>query len=404
MQSEARGPLFSIPFARGCAEKGHVTSSAPRVGRWFRFNLWVHRWASLVATLPFLVLCVTGIVLIFHEEIDAALGVVPTNAAPTESRLADCMANVARDFPDQRVLSVGLEPEEHPGVFLVVVGPPTDTGFDHVHLAFYELGTGKLLGDSDPSKTFTGVILKLHAEWFLGPAGRLLGALLGLLVMASLLSGLVIYAPYMRKVAFGVIRRGRGARLTQLDLHNVIGAVVLGWAFVVAATGFLLGFSQVAFGVWQYTDLATLRAEYAHEEPVDVRAPPAPVARVIGEMEAKAPPGWGVRSVIFPGTEFTTPRHYGVVMGGSEGLDARLLDVTLVDAATGDVVRKVEMPGYLQAIFLSEPLHFGNYGGLALKVFWTMCSLMTLFITANGAWLFFDRRRARKLVAKEVAA
>ncbi len=374
-----------------------------RVGRWFRFNLWLHRWASLVATLPFLVLCVTGIVLIFHEEIDAALGVVPTNAAPTEARIVDCMNNVARDFPDQRVLSVGLDPEAHPGVFLVVVGPPQDTNFDRAKLAFYDLGTGHLLGDADPSKTFTGFILKLHAEWFLGPAGRLIGALIGLLVVASLLSGLVIYGPFMRKVAYGVVRRDRGARITQLDLHNIIGAVVLGWALVVAFTGFLLGFSQVAFGVWQYTDLAELRAAYAHEEPVDVRAPPAPVAAVIGALEAKAPPGWGVRSVLYPGTEFTTPRHYGVIMGGSDGLDARLLDVTLVDAATGLALRKVEMPAYLQALFLAEPLHFGNYGGFALKIFWTLCSLLTLFITANGAWLFFDRRRARALAVQEAA-
>lgn len=384
-----------------------VTASAfeqPRPGvkpsRWFRTNLWVHRWASLVATLPFLVLCVTGIILIFHEEIDATLGVVPTNMAPTETRIVDCMANVARDFPDQRVLSVGLDPEGHPGVFLAVVAPPSDTGFDHARLAFYDLGTGRLLGDSDPSKTFTGVILKLHAEWFLGPIGRLLGALIGLLVVASLLSGFVIYAPYMRKVVFGVIRRGRGPRRTQLDLHNFIGALVLGWALVVSATGFLLGFSQVAFGVWQYTDLAKLRAEYAQEPPLDVRAPPAPVARLIGELETKAPPGWGVRTVIFPGTEFTTPRHYGVVMGGSEGLDARLLDVTLVDAGSGEVLRKIEMPNYLQALYLAEPLHFGNYGGLLLKVFWSLCSVLTLFITANGAWLFFDRRRARKLAAQ----
>lgn len=153
-------------------------TTRPEVTRWFRFNLWVHRWSSLVVTLPFLVLCVTGILLIFHEELDAALGVVPKNTAPTHARLAECMIRVARDFPDQRVLSVGLDPEGHPDVFLVVVGPPSDTGFDHARLTFYDLGIGRHLGDSDPSKTFTGVLLKLHAAWFLGPAGRLLGALL----------------------------------------------------------------------------------------------------------------------------------------------------------------------------------------------------------------------------------
>ena len=157
-----------------------------RPSRWFRANLWIHRWASVVATAPFLVLCITGIPLIFHDELDAALGVVPANTAPTEARIADCMASAARQFPDQRVLSVGLDPEEHPGVFLVVTGAPAETGFDHAKLRFFDLGSGELLGDSDPSKTLTGKLLELHAEWFLGPVGRLLGALVGLLVVASL--------------------------------------------------------------------------------------------------------------------------------------------------------------------------------------------------------------------------
>ncbi len=365
--------------------------------RWFRFNLQVHRWASLVATLPFLLLCVTGIVLIFHEEIDAAMGVVPTNTAPTEARIADCMESATRDFPEHRILSVGLDPEGHPGVFLVVTAALNETGFDHAQLRFYDLGTGKLLGDADPSKTLTGKILELHAEWFLGPIGRLVGALIGLLVVASLLSSLVIYGPYMRKVVFGSIRRARGQRLTQLDLHNFIGAVVVGWAVVVSITGFLLGFSSVAIGVWQYTDLGALRREFESAPAVDFRAPPTSVTEVIRTVEATARPGWGVRSVIFPGTDFTTPRHYGVLMGGSEGLDARLLDVTVVDAETGEVTRKLEMPAYLQSVFVAEPLHFGNYGGLPLKLFWTLCSLLTLFITGNGAWLFFDRRRSRSL-------
>src|SRR6184192_762071 len=44
---------------------------------WFRLNLWLHRWSSLIATPFFLILCITGTVLIFHEEIDRALGYVP---------------------------------------------------------------------------------------------------------------------------------------------------------------------------------------------------------------------------------------------------------------------------------------------------------------------------------------
>jgi uncharacterized iron-regulated membrane protein len=72
-----------------------------------------------------------------------------------------------------------------------------------------------------------------------------------------------------------------------------------------------------------------------------------------------------------------------------------LFRVAAIDAATGEVAAAVQPPAYLKAIVLSQPLHFGDYGGLLLKLLWTLCSWLTLFITANGAWLWWDRRRRR---------
>lgn len=366
--------------------------------RWFRVNLWLHRWTSLIATLPFLVLCITGTVLIFHEEIDHALGVVPEARPSTEAQrpLAAGIAAARAAYPGERVLSIGVDPDHHPGVQLIVTAPNADTNFDRAQLRFADLATGALIGESDPGKTLTGFLLELHAQWFLGPVGELIGALIALLVLISLLSGLVVYAPYVRRLAFGVLRRGRGPRLLQLDLHNLIGAVVLGWALVVTLTGFLLGFSTVAIGVWQMTELGGLRDFAARMAPVDVRAPPADVDRVMTVATAAARPGWAVQSVIFPGTDFSTPRHYTVLLGGSAGIEQRLFGVMIVDAATGELALVPEVPAYLTAISLSEPLHFGDYGGLPLKLLWTACTWLTLFITANGAWLWWDRRRRRR--------
>lgn len=378
------------------------TPEATGSSRWFRTNLWLHRWTSVAATLPFLILCLTGTVLIFHEEIDTALGVLPVSKAG-ESNIAQCMETLARIAPDQRVLSLGLDPVGHPGVLLAVVADPGETGFDRARLVYFDLATGRLLGDENPAETLTGFILELHAEWFLGPLGRLLGAAIGVLVVISLLSSLVIYAPYMKKLAFGTVRRARGARLTQLDLHNLCGAVVIGWALTVSITGFLIGFSNVALAAWQLTDLAEVRREFSNSPTVDVRQPPVSPERAITAALQRAPSGWGVSSVIFPGTDYTTPSHYGVLTTGSSGLDARLIKATLVDANTGEVARQIELPFYLQAIFVSEPLHFGDYGGLPLQLLWTACNLLTLFIVGNGAWLFFDRRRARGLLREHAA-
>ncbi len=384
-----------------------AVTKQPGTSRWFRFNVWLHRWTSLIATIPFLILCLTGTVLIFHEEIDELMGVVPVSQSDMtlpQRPLAEAVNTALAAFPDERVISIGVDPDHHPGVQLLITAPIGDTTFDNATLRFADLITGELIGESNPAQTLTGFLLELHAQWFLGPIGELIGALIALLVLISLLSGLVVYAPYVKRLAFGVLRRGRGPRLLQLDLHNFIGAIVLGWALVVTATGFMLGFGTVAIGLWQMTELADMHEEARRMEPVDPRTPPADVDRVFAAAMTTAPPGWSVSSIIFPNTDFSTPRHYTALLVGSEGADASLFRVAIVDGLTGEVAVAPEVPGYLTAIALSEPLHFGDYGGLPLKILWTLCTWLTLFITANGAWLWWNRRQRRNLRTAAAAA
>lgn len=368
----------------------YKTTGAAGTSRWFRFNLWLHRWTSLIATVPFLVLCLTGTVLIFHEEIDHAMGVVPEVAqAATQRPMFDSVATVAAHNPDQRILSVGME-DDHPGVLMVATAPPEDRGYDRSVYHFTDLATAQTVGGVNLEDTLTGFLFTLHANWFLGPIGELIGAVIALLVLLSLVSGLVVYAPYVKRIAFGVLRRGKGARLLQLDLHNFFGAVVLGWAMVVTITGLMLGFGALAEGIWQANELPRLQAEFGGA----IKDPRKPTASVdqAWQAAAKAVPDGKVLSVIWPDTDYSTQRHYTVFLSGKEG---RMYTIVLVDGDTGSVAAVKQPPLYLQAIWLSQPFHFGDYGGLPLKLLWTACVWLTLFITANGAWLWWDRRRRR---------
>ena len=245
----------------------------------------------------------------------------------------------------------------------------------------------------DLEKTLTGFLFTLHANWFLGPIGELIGAVIALLVLLSLLSGLVVYAPYVKRIAFGVLRRGKGARLLQLDLHNFIGAIVLGWALVVTITGLMLGFGTLVQGLWQAKELPRLQAEFGGAI-ADPRKPTATPDQA-WQAAAKAVPDGKVLSVIWPDTDYSTQRHYTVFLSGKEGLKERMYQIALVDGETGQVATVKPPPWYLQAIWVSQPFHFGDYGGLPLKLLWTLCVWLTLFITANGAWLWWDRRRRR---------
>lgn len=376
------------------------TAKAASAGGWFRFHLWLHRWTSLIATIPFLILCLTGTVLIFHDEIDAALGVLPPSPGLAEQQqpLAKAIDNTLAAYPEEKVAIIGLDPDDHPGLLLIGTVPLDDSSFTRMTRRFAQLATAELTAEHEvEGGTLTSFLFELHAQWLLGDAGALLGALIALLVVLSLLSGLVVYGPHARRVAFGAFRRGNGPRLLQLDLHNFIGAVVLAWALVVALTGLFLGGGTIITGIWAQNQLKNYQPDDSSIA-VDVRNPPVTADEVSRAALTAAPPGWSVEVIFWPGMDFTSDHNYAVRIKGS-GLDERLFRVVLVDATNASVIRTVELPWYMKVIAISQPLHFGDYGGLPLKLLWTACTWLTLFITANGAWLWWARRGKRRATA-----
>jgi uncharacterized iron-regulated membrane protein len=65
----------------------------------------------------------------------------------------------------------------------------------------------------------------------------------------------------------------------------------------------------------------------------------------------------------------------------------------LVDAKTGKLAAVVKMPFYLRALEVSRPLHFGDYGGLPLKILWVVFDLLAIVVLISGLYLWFDCRK-----------
>jgi uncharacterized iron-regulated membrane protein len=101
--------------------------------------------------------------------------------------------------------------------------------------------------------------------------------------------------------------------------------------------------------------------------------------------------------VAYPGTLFSSEHHYAVFMRGTEPLTARLFKPVLVDAQTGLVTDSRELPWYVTALLVSQPLHFGDYGGMPMKVIWALLDLITIVVLASGLVLFAKRRRTSGL-------
>ncbi len=82
---------------------------------------------------------------------------------------------------------------------------------------------------------------------------------------------------------------------------------------------------------------------------------------------------------------------------------ARLIEPVLVDAETGQVAAIRTMPWYITALSLSQPLHFGDYGGILLKILWALLNLITVFVLVSGLYLWWNKRKlsVEQLLTKE---
>jgi len=360
----------------------------------------VHRWTSLICSLFLLVLCLTGLPLIFGDEIDGWLNPHPPyEVLPAGTPMAglDGIVHTARGrYPGEIVTSLFIDDDE-PQIIVHLSTSWAEVMKDHpdsTHYIRFDARTAKVLEDGGTraaqKKTFIGVMLDLHRAMFAGLPGELFLGFMGLLFVLAIVSGVLLYGPFMKKLDFGIVRKERSSRLRWLDLHNLLGIVTLAWMFVVGMTGIMNELSTPLFGLWQMTDVKAMLAPY--------HGKPAPSPDEMGSVQAaydtahEALPGMTVTSVVFPGAPFASSQHYLLWAKGNTPLRSRLFSPVLVDGRTGRLSALVKMPWYLRTLEVCRPLHFGDYGGMPLKVLWTLFDVATIVVLISGLYLWWARR------------
>jgi uncharacterized iron-regulated membrane protein len=350
----------------------------------------VHKWTSLISTLFLMMLCITGLPLIFYHEIDHALGNSvdpPEMAAATQRASLDTIvAAAAARRPSDAVQFVYRDPDE-PDAWYITLGETIDAPEVSAYYT-YDARTGALLHEYPLSQGFMYVLYRLHYDMYAGLGGTLFLGLMGLLLAVSLVSGVVVYKPFMAKLPFGTVRKERSARVRWLDLHNLLGIATVVWLFVVGVTDVINTLAIPIFAQWQSTELGTMMADYRGAPPV---AGQTSVESALAAARAAAP-GTDVSFIAFPGNPYATPHHFVAFMQGTEPLTSKLLTPVLVDAGTSEVTAQAHMPWYVTALLLSQPLHFGDYGGLPLKILWALLDVIAIVVLGSGVYLWVAKR------------
>jgi uncharacterized iron-regulated membrane protein len=317
-----------------------------------------------------------------------------TPSADLDKLLANALANSSLKAPHFLIWD-----RDDPNVMFVSVGESITSDPTNNRFVRMDTHTGGYLDSPDVTGRFTNIMLRLHVDMFAGLPGKLFLGLMGILFCVAIISGIVVYAPSMRKLDFGAYRSQRPRIVRWLDIHNLAGILLVMWTLVVGFTGVINTWADLVLKMWQYGQLAEMTAQYRD------RPPPTKLTSVQAAVDvaARAVPGMTPSFVAFPGTVFSSKSHYIVFLKGDTPVTSRLLKPALIDAETGKLTDSRDMPWYVTTLFISQPLHFGDYGGLPLRILWALLDVLTIIVLGTGVYLGLRRRKAGVSVERAVA-
>lgn len=351
----------------------------------------IHTWTSLVSMLFLLMLCVTGLPLIFHHEIDELFEEeisAPPMAANTPRASLDRVVEAAQKlYPGQFILF--MQPSQTEPVVSVATSSTAVPLPGMFRRTTFDARTVEVLGDEVPHLDVMNIILRIHRDMFVGLPGELFLGVIGLVFVVSIVSGIVVYWPFMRRLDFGSIRY-TSSRVKWLDGHNLLGIVTVTWALVVGLTGTINTLAVPLSDLWRAQYLPTLLASYAGK-PV-ARIPS--IQAVVDNVQEKFPDRIITQIIMPTSGRFGSPQHLIVGTKGSTPFTARMREPILVDANDASNMIAPQVPWYLKVLQVSRPLHFGDYGELPLKIIWALFDIITIIILLSGLYLWAIKKRS----------
>ncbi|MEP9349793.1 PepSY-associated TM helix domain-containing protein [Xanthobacter sp. KR7-225] len=245
---------------------------------------------------------------------------------------------------------------------------------------------------------WTEFLAELHASLHLpGSWGGLLVGLVGVTLISSLISGLLSH-PRIFRDAFA-LRWGGARHLQEADLHNRLGVWGLPFHLAVSLSGALLGLATLIVGLLALAayegDSEKAFAAILGPMPSEDHNPaPLPdLAAMIRQVGATRP------SAVFASV---TVQHVGtagqVVHLGMRTPGHLALSNTYYFDGAGTALGEggLEAGGVGQQILGAlQPLHFGWFGGIAVKLAYGVLGLALSYVAFNGVTIWLVRRRAK---------
>ena len=360
-------------------------------------NAWLmaHRWIGLTAGLMFAFSGLTGSLIVFHLAIDEWLnaGTMLTRNHGQQLSMSEIVSAAEQASPVLGRIVHAYYPRVPNGVFILQFRESDSSGKSEAKEVFVDPVTAEILGQRQRNSGMMAFIHRLHANLLSGEGGRSLLGGLAMLITVSLMSGLILWWPLIRKG----FRTGLAIRRRTLifDLHKSLGAAFSPILLVIALTGIYLGLPDIVKPlVRSFSEETKLPGKVKSTVPTDKRSPIGPdaAARIAGDVM----PGCRVMSIELPIKADDSYRVF-VRQVGEVG-ELRGVGRVWIDQYGGDCLATRDWRQFTFAdtyFRIQLALHSGDAFGQLGRCLFCVGGLIPMILYVTGFILWRQRKRSQ---------
>ncbi|GAB3011305.1 PepSY-associated TM helix domain-containing protein [Niabella terrae] len=361
---------------------------------------WIHLWPSLISALILIVVCLTGTIVVYSDEImelSAGKHRFVEQVGAEKLSPAAIVAKFQAAFPGER----------NPGYIVSYKDPKRATRLnifnpkEGLRMAYMDPYTGKIL-KVDPTIHFFYVTAHLHAELLSGEIGHWIVDIASIIFLIELITGLILWWPakwnkHNRDASFKIKWKAKFKRLNY-DLHNVMGFYALTVCLILTLTGLIIAFKPVQNLTLKTFGTSAAAHEWEHEIE-DARTAPghnAHYATLETRLFEKYPDKKEIQ--IYTWDMNDSSAYYVMKIAKSIGLkSAENAQRIYVDQRTG---RELLPPAYVNRHNKVENaywnLHMGKWMGQLGKLLTFLGGLIATSLPITGFLIWWGRRRKKK--------
>lgn len=345
---------------------------------------WLHTIFGLKLSLFLAFVCLTGTIATLAHEIEWLYKpeVRASSFEPGAEDWAQLWDAAQRAFPDATLTGIGAYDRSDSTYFAKSVSARDAAGEDFT--IYVDPGSGNVTGH-EYGRSLQDVMRALHYYLFVpGDVGFYLVTSLGVVLLVSLVTGLIVYKKFWRGF-LRMPRTDRNLRTLMGDLHRLIGLWSTWFVAVIALTSIYYLFERAGL------DWESRTPQVESSRMIETANP-----NQIGQWTAaarRAKPGFAITAVHLPYSE-TDPV---IVQGHWRAVLVReRADAVFIDPATGSILGERTahaMPIGERIVHTVDPLHFGTFGGLATKLLWAVFGVLLTGLAVTGAMIYAKRTK-----------